>query len=349
MNLRVAALALAGALSLAGHPAAAFGVANPYASGTSAGSIHIGTLLAFGDSYTAAGRKAFPNWVEQMKAAGEIARLADFAKSGATAGNYSGYTNTWATQIKKWRATSPTFGPHDLTVVYLGYNDIDGGKDATGADLVPAEGAYKTNLSRVIGTDGGATSNGRRVFLVMVHNWGRSPYYVRNGGAQRMRKRTVVWDNFVAQTAKSTPGAVAVDMYDALEYVFNNPAKFGFNNITVADHTRSATTAFFDDDFHPGKHAQALIEQVIEYYLTRGWDKANTRKAPADVKADMQAALDAGEVFGSGQNAAVASAQARTAPAAAPPTKEPTLAQLEASPEHFGVAWARMMLERGDR
>jgi phospholipase/lecithinase/hemolysin len=349
MNLRLAALALAGALSLAGHPAAAFGVANPYASGTSAGSIHIDTLLAFGDSYTAAGRKAFPNWVEQMKAAGEIASLADFAKSGATAGNYSGYTNTWAMQIKKWRATSPTFGPRDLTVVYLGYNDIDGGTAMDGADLVPAENAYKANLNTILNSAGGAAKNGRRVFLVMVHNWGRSPYYVRNGGAQTMRKRTVVWNNFVAQTAKSTPGAIAVDMYDALEYVFNNPAKFGFNNITVADHTRSTTTAFFDDDFHPGKHAQALIEQVIEYYLTLGWDKADTRKAPADVKADMQAALDAGEVFGSGQTAAVASAQTRTAPAAAPPTKEPTLAQLEADPEHFGVAWARMMLKRGDR
>src|SRR4051794_31714386 len=123
MNLRLATLTLAGALSLAGHPAVAFDVANPYASGTSAGSIRIGTLLAFGDSYTAAGRKAFPNWVEQMKAAGEIAGLADFAKSGATAGNYSGYTNTWATQIKKWRAAAPTFWPPHPTLVFLGYND----------------------------------------------------------------------------------------------------------------------------------------------------------------------------------------------------------------------------------
>src|SRR4051794_40398315 len=230
MKLRLAAMALLGALTLAGRPAAAFDVPNPYAMTTDPGSIHIGTLLAFGDSYTAARRKAFPNWVEQMKAAGEIATLADFAKSGATAGKYPENANNWLTQIKKWQATSPVFGPNDLTVVYLGYNDIDHGTDIAGADLPPAESTYKADLTKVIGTDGGATSDGRRVFLVMPHNWGRSPYYVQNGGSQTMRQRTRVWDTFVAKTAANNANVIAVDMYTALEFVFNNASRFGFTN-----------------------------------------------------------------------------------------------------------------------
>jgi hypothetical protein len=157
MKLRLAALALLGALTLAGRPAAAFDVANPYATSTDPASIRIDTLWIFGDSYSAVPRKAFPNWAQQLQADGAVATLGDFAKSGATAGNPPGYTNTWATQIKRWRATSPTFGPRDLTVVYLGHNDIDGGTDQTGADLAAAESAYKTDLKAVIAAAGGAT------------------------------------------------------------------------------------------------------------------------------------------------------------------------------------------------
>jgi phospholipase/lecithinase/hemolysin len=348
MKLRLAALALLGALTLAGRPAAAFDVANPYATSTDPASIRIDTLWIFGDSYSAVPRKAFPNWAQQLQADGAVATLGDFAKSGATAGNPPGYTNTWATQIKRWRATSPTFGPRDLTVVYLGHNDIDGGTDQTGADLAAAESAYKTDLKAVIAAAGGATANGRRVLLVMPHNWGRSPYYVRSGGSQTMRLRTRVWDAFVAQQAKVTPGVIALDMYTALEFVFAHAADFGFTNTTVADHAHSATTAFYDDDFHPGRHGQMLIEQVVEYYLTVGWDWSNATKDAGSARTRLQAALDAGEVFGPSQGAAVASAQARTA-TPPPPAVEPTAAQLQATPEHFGVAWARLVAARGGR
>ena len=236
----------------------------------------------------------------------------------------------------------------------MGYNDIDGGTDASGADLVPAEGAYKTDLTKVVGTDGGATSAGRRVLLILPHNWGRSPFYVRNGGSTTMNKRTAVWDTFVAKQAAARQNVIAVDLYNALGYVFTHYGQFGFTNITVADHAHSGTTAFFDDDFHPGSHAQHLIEEVIEYYLTGGWDWANTIKDPASAKAKLQAALDAGEVFGVPSSPPAASAapraaqpqaaQPQAAPAPAPSPRlgpPPTLAQLQATPEHFGVAWTK--------
>jgi phospholipase/lecithinase/hemolysin len=348
MRRRHAFLALAGALTLAGKPAAAFQVKNPYATSLSYDSISIDRLWAFGDSYTKANRKAFPNWAEQMRADLEVGTLKDFAVSGATAGVYSGSTNNLTTQVNRFRNAAPTFHGRDLTVVYTGYNDIDGGSDRAGADLANAKGNYKTQLGRIIATDGGATASNRRVLVVMVHNWGRVPYYVRNGRSGLMRSRTQVWDSFVAQTAAAKPDVIAVDLYDALEYVFDNPAKYGFSNITTPDPNHSATTAFWDDWFHPGKHGQFMIRQVFEYYLTKGWDWSNRTKTPADAKARLLADLDAGQVFTRPYGTASAQAPTQEGTGAAPAAaKVPTLRELEAAPEHFGVAWATARGRKG--
>jgi phospholipase/lecithinase/hemolysin len=356
MRRRPVLLALAGVLTLAGKPAAAFQVKDPYATSLSYDSISIDRLWAFGDSYTRANRKAFPNWAEQMRADLEVGTLKDYAVSGATAGVYSGSTNNLTTQVNRLRNAAPTFHSRDLTVVYMGYNDIDGNtKNAAGTDLANAKSNYKTQLGRIVATDGGATSSNRRILVVMVHNWGRVPYYVQNGGSDVMRSRTQVWDSFVAQTAAAKPNVIAVDLYDALEYVFNHPAKYGFTNITTPDPNNSATTAFWDDWFHPGEHGQFMIRQVFEYYLTVGWDWSNQTKTPADAKAKLLADLGAGKVFTRPYGTASAQAQPQTqAPTqggtgAAPPAavKVPSLPELEAAPEHFGVVWATARGRKG--
>jgi len=306
----LAAAAVVAAVGLGGGPpahAATFAVANPYATGLNNGDIHIRTVHIFGDSYSALGRKSFHNWAEQLRFDdGSATGLDGVAKSGATAGGFPPSTNDFAHQVTRWLKTSPppTFvsGPDtDLTVVYLGQNDIAGGTDQTGADLANSEADYKAALRRVITADGGATNNGRRVLLIMPQNWGRGPLYVREGGTKTMRLRTKVWDSFVAKTAQnfsSTYGnIIAVDLYTCLERVFNNPGAFGLTNITTADPAHSDTTAFFDDDLHPGAHGQGLIEQVIQYYLTRGWDWANQIKNPTKALAKLNADLDAGKVF----------------------------------------------------
>jgi phospholipase/lecithinase/hemolysin len=330
------------ALALA-HPAAAFQVADPYASSASYDSIGIDRLWAFGDSYTKAGRKTFPNWAEQLVGALEVGTLKDYAVSGATAGTYANYTNDFTLQANRFVSAAATFHARDLTVVYLGYNDIDGGTDLMGGDLASAKSNYKTQLSRIIAAHGGATASNRRVFIVMVHNWGRVPYYVQNGGVNTMRSRTRVWDNFIAATAAANRNVVAVDLYDALEYVFSDTTKYGFTNIATPDHANSDTTAFWDDWFHPGQHGQFMIRQVVEYYLTRGWDWSNTTKKPADAKAKLIADLAAGNVFTRPYPETTPAPQARLAPAPAPKvaTAPPTAAELANSPERFGTAWAR--------
>jgi phospholipase/lecithinase/hemolysin len=374
------ALTLAG-LAANAAPAAAFSVPNPYASGLTDADIDIGKLTAFGDSYTAAGRKAFHNWAERLRfdevnpATGrtEAATLADFAKSGAVAGVYAGVTNDFKHEVTRWLNTAPTFGPKDLTVVYLGYNDIDGATDRTGADLSTAIGFYRTALKRVIAA--GATTAGRRMLLVMPHDWGRSPAYVGDPTSRSTyRQRTQVWDGLVASTAQGfSANLVAVDLFTAMECVFDDPGAFGFTNVTDQRPAGVNQARYLYDTgtsglFHFAARGQQLIEQVIQYYLTRGWDWSNTDKGASTARQKLVADLENGNVF-PGVNCpapaapAVAAAQAPSAtvapatraapsaPTAAPkaqplPPTAATLRALEADPAHFGVAWTRHLMAR---
>ena len=316
-RLAASAAVVVGSFGLQGNVAQAAGpftVTNPYAYGLSDDQIAINKLIAFGDSYSSLNRRPFPNWVEQLEAetntngAKEVKSVADFAKSGATAGTYPGDNNNFARQVKLWLGTSPVLGPSDLTVVYLGYNDIDGGTDKTGADLSNAQGDYKAGLKKLIAN--GANKNGRRLLLVMPHNWGRDPAF-KKAGAQTMRLRTIVWDNFVAKTASSfsaTYGGniIAVDLFTTFEQVFNHPDDFCFQNVTDTAPSTTAWQKYLFDvpgsngtggEFHFGPRGQNLIEQVMQYYLTRGWDWANTTKDPAAAKNKLNADLAAGKVF----------------------------------------------------
>jgi hypothetical protein len=140
----------------------------------------------------------------------------------------------------------------------------------------------------------------------MGHNWGRSPAY-KTKGAQTMRKRTIVWDDFVARTAQSFSSSygniVAVDLFTAFERVYQNPGAFCFSNVTDPLPKGGNPDKYLYDYetggglFHFGARGQDLIKQVIQYYLTRGWDWSNTYKSPSTAKQKLTADLDAGKVF----------------------------------------------------
>jgi hypothetical protein len=98
-------------------------VTNPYNGGGGIGDVEIGKLTVFGDSYSALRRKSFPNWAEQLRNEGDVATIDGYARSGAIAATVG--DNRFRNQYNLWTSTSPTFGDNDLTVIYLGYNDID--------------------------------------------------------------------------------------------------------------------------------------------------------------------------------------------------------------------------------
>jgi lysophospholipase L1-like esterase len=207
--------------------------------------------------------------------------------SGATAGTYPGSTNDFATQVAKWLASPRSFGGRDLTVVYFGHNDLEKSADPTGADLSGAMADYRAALQRVLAA--GAAGGSRRVLLVMPHDWGRSPYYVANGGSAVLRQRTQAWNALVAAEARqsSYTRLVAVDLFTAMECVFEQPARFGLTNVTAPRPSGGDPQQYlydYNDRFHFGPRGQALIRQVVQYYLTQGWDWSNTYKDPATAR-----------------------------------------------------------------
>jgi phospholipase/lecithinase/hemolysin len=296
---------LLGAAHLQSAP---FTVPNPYATGLENGNIAARRLYVFGDSYSKKARKAFHNWAEQLSlderntssGATLFPILKDFAVSGATAGVYAGSSNNLGRQVTRWLASNPPFSTRDLTVVYLGYNDIRLGTDAAGSDLAGAMTAYRSGLQQLIAA--GAVGKSRRTFLIMPHDWGRSPRYVANGQSDLMRQRTRVWNAYLADLAKqsSYTRLVAVDLFTSFECVFKQPADFGFANVTdPRPKTASATKYLYDlnDDLHFGERGQMLIREVIQYYLTRGWDWSNTVKDPTAARTNLIGDLKAGKVF----------------------------------------------------
>ena len=71
-----------------------------------------------------------------------ITALPAYAVSGATAGTYAGSTNDFTHQVTRWLGTLPKFIARDLTVVYLGYNDINRSLGAWGKELDDVKADY---------------------------------------------------------------------------------------------------------------------------------------------------------------------------------------------------------------
>ncbi len=183
-----------------GAAAQSFAVPNPYASGLGDTDISIRRLVVFGDSYSKLKRKSWRNWSEQLRyelsnpATGKtlVTALPAYAVSGATAGSYAGSTNDLTQQVTRWLGTAPKFVARDLTLVYLGYNDIKLSPDPGDGKLAGAMLVYQAQLDRII--KAGAAGSPRRIFLVMPHDWGRSPRYVGSPQSDEHGQRTQVWN-----------------------------------------------------------------------------------------------------------------------------------------------------------
>lgn len=276
--LRRALHAFVAVVLLASGSAGAALAANPYLD--SVGNIDIDRLLAFGDSYTLLGRKArFMNWVELLRAEGDINRprnclvnggLSGCAVGGATAATLQ--TNNLRAQVGRFldarNSGRVTLGPRDLTVVYVGYNDIDDFPDLSRSKI-----DYTRQINRLINT-GRVTQNGRHLFLVNVHDWGMNP----NQASDRafFRNRTIAWNRHVTDVALGRARVAVVDLFTTFDRVFADPGGFGLTNVTTPDPANSNSTALFDDVNHFGGRGQQIIKQVFEDYITRAGDWASS-------------------------------------------------------------------------
>jgi phospholipase/lecithinase/hemolysin len=205
-------------------------------------------LTVLGDSYSIPVHDGARDWPLLLRARGLVGRIDDFARFGATAS--SGWHINFAQQLQRWRRAGRPLG---VTVVYLGFNDV-------GVNLARSRADYAAGIDELVAA--GATSGGNRLLLVEPHDVGSTPLNNRTAKRGFLRRQTEDWDGFVAFTAHHA-GAAPVDVFAAIDRVLANPGRYGFTNVTTADHAHAATTALYDDDFHVGQHGQAIIADTI--------------------------------------------------------------------------------------
>jgi hypothetical protein len=286
---------------------ATFAVSNHYATGLDPSTINIRTANVFGDSYSRPNRTSFHNWVEQLRYdiinpgtnLPSIRKLLDYGVGAATAGVYPGSTNDFTHQITAWRKVTQTYNWRDITMVYFGYNDFNRTQVNTGVSLAQAFSDYRNALQRLI--TAGVGNGGRRILLIMPHDWGHTPHWTALGKSAEIRQQTILWNDMIAKLAQqsSYTNFVAVDVFSAIECVFNQPADFGFVNVSDSRPAGADPwTYLYDwDTYHFAEHGYSLIRQVVQYYLTKGWDWSNTYKDPLVARQKFVADLQAGKVF----------------------------------------------------
>ena len=205
-------------------------------------------LTVFGDSYSIPVHDGARDWPLLLRAQGLVGRIDDFARFGATA--WSGWHINFAQQLQRWRRAGRPLG---VTVVYLGFNDI-------GVNLARSRADYQAGVDELVAA--GAASGGNRLLLVEPHDVGSTPLFNRTAKRGYLRRQTEDWDGFVAFTAHHA-GAAPVDVFGAIDRVLANPGRYGFTNVTTADHAHAATTALYADQFHVGQHGQEIIADTI--------------------------------------------------------------------------------------
>lgn len=280
----VAAISLMGCASNGGSVAP-----NPFklASSTGPTQPHIGTLRVFGDSYSDinfTNSQRTGNWVRELGARIPTDVTLNYAIGGARAG-YAGHREFNRQLDTMTLRGQDKVADTDLTIVYLGHNDIN--KNGARDDLAHAKLGLADGVSRLKAM--GATNENRRLFVTQLHDWSKNP-----GVADSTHDQVIAWNTYIAGIANGDSNIVAVDLYTAFERIFANPKAFGFNNVSTPNAGRSAVDALFHDTTHFGSRGQTIIARVYEHYLTRGWEWSNTVLAGADSARRLGSEIDSG-------------------------------------------------------
>jgi hypothetical protein len=277
-------------------------VANPYANRGDTRPTRLNRLVTFGDSWSnlqrTRGRVRTWNFRLTSRA------VTDYSVSGTTAVHPNpvsvrGPDNTLRTQVDRFLARPLRLGPNDLTVVYVGNDDVraigNGGERPI--DINRATRELTAQLDRLLAA--GVANDGRYLFVAMIQPIQDVPESLALSSADRaeVRARTLAIVQAVARYADSRARVVAVNLYTAFEAVRANPARFGLRDVTGFSRPLSDTTFLYADDHHFGNKGQVLLERVFNYYLTRGFEPAVTLGAGSAMARRLRADIEAGLVF----------------------------------------------------
>ncbi len=194
--------------------------------------------------------------------------------------NFNERDNTFKTQVDQWKADAHVLRGNDLTIVYMGYNDI-----ISDGDLWRSQRDYAAQVDEL--RKAGAASKGRRLFVTLVHDWGSVPKELASETSFGT-SRTEQLNRRLAGMVNHRDNVVAVDMFTVFERIVADPGRYGFTNVTTADAVKSDSAALYFDKSHFGARGQEILAQVYNHYLTRGWDWANTLQAGSAATQQLQ-------------------------------------------------------------
>lgn len=202
----------------------------------------VASLTTFGDSYTQSMWYTVPTWAEQLRRAGAVRSLRNYARAGATAGGLDHGRSTFDGQLDEWaRAGRPL---SQRTVVYFGYNDIN-----KSYDLARSGQRYAAGIDRLL--QAGANSGGRHVLLMVIHDWSTTP-----AGQPGQHQKVLSWNATVRAAARAR-GLRTIDLFGKITAVRRDPAAYGFTDVTSP--SRSNPRHLYFDAVHFGARGQAVI------------------------------------------------------------------------------------------
>ncbi len=254
--------------------------------------VQVPRAVVFGDSYSVQDPTTpypFRQWNEQSVQDGLFAQMTNYAVGGAEASSTPRSGRSLKQQVDRF-LNQDQYRGRELTLVFIGFNDIRLARSLAEMDAAEADAAVQFDRLKAAG----ATDGERRVFLLLSPNYGRYP----NVADRTTRTQyTLDWAYFLTDYGNANTNFVPVDVYTFFERVFNDPARWGLTNVTTPDPARAVgpnATALFYDSIHFGERGHALLKALVEHYLTQGWDWANTLTAGADTVAQLNQDIDAG-------------------------------------------------------
>lgn len=276
---------------------------NPYADGGDPEPTQLGQLTVFGDSYSviSSARPGVNTWAYRLdRTSGGTLNI--YARSGASASDPNpnpppSVNDTLAKQVDNWvsdlgdGSADPQEG-NDLAVVYLGHNDV-----SDGSDLDNSLSEYEEQVDRLL--DLGVGDGDRKLFVTLIHDFSQVPQQriAVAAGAPSIQPNVNEYNDGIVDIANARDDLVVVDLRTVFDRVNDDPGAYGFTNVTTADSANADTTALYFDDEHFGNRGQDIIDQVFEYYLTRGWDFANSLEAGEEATEYLQDEIDDEVVF----------------------------------------------------
>jgi thermolabile hemolysin len=193
----------------------------------------------------------------------------NFAYGGATTGNSQQVPFGLLTQIDRYQASNSKASTNALYIIWAGANDYLGGGNNTN---IPVENSVAAVKSLV---QAGAIN----ILVVNLPDLGELPGTLNTQRGQELSVLTQKHNSQLAaalknlrQQLQSKPNIIYYDVNEIFNQAINNPAKFGFVNVTdtCLDIERSQYVVcknpdkyLFWDDIHPSTAAHKLLAETV--------------------------------------------------------------------------------------